>query len=138
MQPKKTKGFTLIELMIAVAIVGILLAIAIPNYQDHLRRAARSTGQSYLSDLAQRQELRFQNARTYSDQASDFPAMPTDVSQRYATPVFSKTDPAAGTLGFFSITMTPLAGLLSGDGDLYIDSTGLRERIVGSVHHKWN
>lgn len=135
---RKQIGFTLIELMIAVAIIGILMAIAIPNYQDYLRKAARSAGQSYLSDLAQRQELRFQDARVYSDLASDFPTRSPEVASRYAAPVFTKVDPAAGTLGSFTITLTPLDGLLTGDGDLFIDSTGKRVRIVGGVEKRWD
>lgn len=128
---KKQNGFTLIELMIAVAVIGILLAIAIPNYQEYLRKAARSAGQTYLSDLAQRQELRFQDARTYSDQATDFPTMPPDVALRYSAPTFAKTDFDPGPPpepASFTITMVPSAGLLATDGTLTINNLGVRKR----------
>jgi type IV pilus assembly protein PilE len=137
----KLNGFSLVELMIVIVIIGILAAIGIPNYQDHMRRAARSAGQSYLADLAQAQELRFQNSRVYSNLMADFQQkhpMPSDIATRYAAPVVVTVDPAAGTLGFYSFTMAPLAGPQAVDGTLYIDSTGLRERIVGAVHNKWN
>ena len=45
---KKTKGFTLMEVMITVVIVGILAAIAIPNYEEYARRAKRADGTASL------------------------------------------------------------------------------------------
>ena len=48
---QSTKGFTLIELMIVVAIIGILAAIAIPAYQDYIARAQASEGISLASGL---------------------------------------------------------------------------------------
>jgi len=49
-------GFTLIELMITVAVVAILAVVAYPSYKDHIARGQRSQGQQLLSDIAQRQE----------------------------------------------------------------------------------
>ena len=120
------KGFTLIEVMIVVAIVAILTTIALPSYQSYIRRAARTAGMNYVADIAQRQELRFQNTRAYSSALTDFPAMPADASQNYAAPVIVlDAGPPAG----FTITMSPLAsGILSADGDLVISSTGTRTR----------
>jgi prepilin-type N-terminal cleavage/methylation domain-containing protein len=50
-------GFTLIELMVAVAIIGLLLAIVIPNYQESVRRGFRSDGMDALTAAAQKMEV---------------------------------------------------------------------------------
>ena len=52
----KNSGFSLIELMIVVAIVGILAAIAVPAYQNHILKSHRADAQTILLDLAARQE----------------------------------------------------------------------------------
>jgi len=52
----RAKGFTLIELMIVVAVIGILAAIAYPSYQDQVRRARRSDGKEALLRLQIEQE----------------------------------------------------------------------------------
>ena len=62
-----TQGFTLIELMIAVAIVGILSAIAYPQYTDFVQRANRSEGQREILRVANLQERFFVDTRTYTE-----------------------------------------------------------------------
>jgi type IV pilus assembly protein PilE len=52
----KTSGFTLIELMIVVAIIGILVGIGMPAYQNHMLKAHRADAQAELLDMAARQE----------------------------------------------------------------------------------
>ena len=52
----KNSGFSLIELMIVVAIIGVLAAIAVPAYQNHILRSHRADAQTVLLDLAARQE----------------------------------------------------------------------------------
>ena len=129
LQPKQ-KGFTLIELMIAVAIIGILLSIAIPSYKDYMIRGARSAAQTYLSDLAQRQELIFQDARAYSSTVGDFPTIPPDIASRYQAPTFAATPPASGVPATYTITLKPIVGgMMKNDGDLVVDSKGSRKRI---------
>ena len=63
---KRARGFTLIEVLIAVAIVGILAAIAFPNYQNHIRKGRRADAQSFMMDLANRQAQYMLDARTYA------------------------------------------------------------------------
>lgn len=66
MNRSNLKGFTLIEMMIVVAIVGILAAVALPSYRNHIIRAARVEAQSELLELASLQEKIFLNSNNYS------------------------------------------------------------------------
>jgi type IV pilus assembly protein PilE len=59
------QGFTLIEVLIVVAIVAILAAVALPSYIDHVRRGKIIEATSGLSDARQRAEQWFMDRRTY-------------------------------------------------------------------------
>lgn len=61
------KGFTLIELMIVVAIIGILASIAYPNYMDYVTRGKLQEGASALSDQRIKMEQFYQDNRTYAN-----------------------------------------------------------------------
>ena len=63
----KSRGFTLIELMIVVAIVGIIAAVAVPNYIDYVRRGHVADMTSALSDAKLRVEQRYADSRTYNN-----------------------------------------------------------------------
>lgn len=65
MNYKNGSGFTLIELMIAVAIVGILSAIALPAYQDSVAKSRRAEAVASLTEAAQRLEVHFSQNGTY-------------------------------------------------------------------------
>lgn len=87
---KKGRGFTLIELMIAVAIIGILAMVALPVYDGAMRKSRRGTAQAFMADVAQREQARFLDARTYvpiADNAAFSGAIgisvPGDVSANY-------------------------------------------------------
>ena len=64
-------GFTLIELMITVAIIGILSAIAYPSYESYVRKSRRVDAKNALLDLASRQERYFSVNNKYSTTAAD-------------------------------------------------------------------
>jgi type IV pilus assembly protein PilE len=63
---RKNKGFTLIELMIVVAIVAILAAVAVPSYNDYVTRSKIQEATSGLSELRLRAEKYFADNRTYA------------------------------------------------------------------------
>lgn len=63
---RRQQGFTLIEVMITVAIVAILAAIALPSYSEYVRRARITDAVSVLSDMRLKMEQYFQDNRTYN------------------------------------------------------------------------
>lgn len=67
MRNRNPQGFTLIELMIAVAIVGILAAIAYPSYQNSVTKSRRAEGKSLVLDAAAREERYFAQYNSYTN-----------------------------------------------------------------------
>lgn len=63
MRSSRVSGFSLIELMVVIAIIGVLAAIALPSYNDHVRKTRRAAGASCLMAVAQQAE-RFYTAGT--------------------------------------------------------------------------
>ncbi|MEJ8854895.1 type IV pilin protein [Variovorax robiniae] len=63
---KHVRGFTLIELMIVVAVIGILSAIAYPSYQSYILKSRRADAKNALLDLAAREERVFSNTNSYT------------------------------------------------------------------------
>jgi len=88
---KKMKGFTLIELMIVIVIVAVLLTVALPSYQQQVRKTRRSLGRSELVQVMARQEQFFLDHRRYASELTDlgYPASPyaidTDSNDQPAT-----------------------------------------------------
>jgi prepilin-type N-terminal cleavage/methylation domain-containing protein len=69
---RRIKGFTLIELMVVVAIIAILTAIALPNYNDYVIRGNLVDGTNQLAAYRAQMEQYYQDARTYKSSGSAF------------------------------------------------------------------
>ena len=68
---KNNRGFTLIEVMVAVVIVAILAAIAIPSYTEYVTKARRSAAKNTLLDIVAKQENYFSDFKQYAATLSD-------------------------------------------------------------------
>jgi type IV pilus assembly protein PilE len=65
MARNRTRGFTLLEVMIVVVIVGVLAAIALPAYQSQVRKSNRSAAQQFMQDVALREQQIMLDMRGY-------------------------------------------------------------------------
>lgn len=74
---KRIQGFTLIEVMVTVAIVAILASIALPNYSDYVTRSSLPEATSALSDFRVRMEQFFQDNRRYPTACVVPPTVPS-------------------------------------------------------------
>ncbi len=119
---KHAKGFTLIELMITVVIVGILAAVVIPSYQDYIVKSNRAAAQAFMVDLENREKQYLLDARVYTSTVSDLTTVPDNVSKFYTITIVDTLAPPA-----FTITAAPKAGSRQvGDGNLTLDNTGAK------------
>lgn len=120
-------GVTLIELLIAVAIVGILAAVAYPSYQTYVARANRAEAQGILMENAQFLERNYTTANRYDqDSVGAATALPHATSPKDGTAKYNIAA-AYATSQSFTLTATP-TGSMTGDscGNLTLTNTGLK------------
>lgn len=118
--PVRTRGFTLIELMIVVSVIAILLAIGIPTYSEQVRRSKRASVKSDMMEMVQRLERHHTTNNTYVG----YPAAGVPSPSSAATPAYMIT-PTTLELNRFVLTAVP-QGTQAQDfcGTLTIDSAG--------------
>ena len=127
----RSRGFTLMEVMMVVVIVAILAAIAYPSYQEQVRKSRRSDAKQALMDAVNRQEQYILDHSTYTADMEDlgYDADPADSEEGYYT-----IGAAAGACGTivrcYTLTATPVAGKSQADDakctNFVVESTGGR------------
>jgi len=109
--------------MIAVAIVGILAAVALPAYQNQVMRSNRAAAKAQMMDIASRQQQFLLANRSYADkttlEASGY-ALPAEVGAKYSYNIAVTT-----TVPAFTVTFTP-TGSQTSDGTLTLNSAGVK------------
>ena len=124
MQRVQQRGFTLIELMITVAVVALLSAIAYPSYKGAMVKNRRATAQAHLSDIAQRQQQYLMDNRAYTDTVGNLNlTSPADVTRFYTVTISA----AATSPPSFTATAAPISsGPQVSDGTLSITHNGTK------------
>ena len=147
-QMNKVRGFSLVELLDVVAIIGILSAIAVPSYQSYVKKGNRADAQQVMMTIANKQQQYLLDARLYTDILGSLglnvfagdtkwvcgnTATAGCTSARYVVRVEVNN---TATPPSFTVTATPTA-LQSSDGTLTVTSTGVKKRMVNSVDQGW-
>ena len=133
MNRKRGAGFSLIELIVVIAIISILTSIAYGSYRNYVIRASRGAAQTELLALANQQEKIYLNSNAYafSITAAYNGRSVGGLGKTSATTSDNKytlsIDPIAGPTQTFTITATPVEGTTQAtDGTLVIASDGTR------------
>lgn len=139
---KKTDGFTLIEIMIVVAIIAILASIALPSYQESVRRGNRAEARAAILNLAQLQERNFTDRGTYatvgSSSTAPWAASSFYSGSSYASRKYDLTVATANSGSTFTITATPSNSYADPTcGNLTLASDGTKGSSAGDAATCW-
>mgnify|MGYP005997264207 CR=1 FL=1 len=127
---KQQNGFTLVELMIVLIIIGILAGFAVPSYLESVMRGSRGEGMTAMLDIMRAQEDYFANNYTYTTNLTDLDYSATVVTDggRYAITAQNCTGELISAC--VELKATAQNGQQT-DGNLILDSIGNRKR--GSI-----
>ncbi|MEH6355027.1 MAG: type IV pilin protein [Marinobacter sp.] len=126
---RRQKGFSLIELMIVVAIIGILAAIAYPSYQRYVESTRRAAAQADLLELVQFMERRYSASFDYQAAGGGNPTLPFNTSPRNTneSTAYNISFTEDVTQGAFELQAEPTTLQLGDDcGTMTIDYQGAR------------
>ena len=126
-------GFTLMELMIVVTVIGILAAIAYPSYTEYVRRSKRVDAQTELLEMAQFMERYYTENNSYVDAVLPVTESPKDAANKAYDIEFA----AAPTASAYTLRAVP-KNSMDGDGcgTLTLTSTGVKG-AGGTVSECW-
>ena len=141
MKAVTSRGFSLIELMIAIAILGLLTTMAVNSYQGSVLKARRADAKADLMELAQLLERNYTEANSFSTNISGNPvALPWTVSPQQGTVVYYNlqfTSPAAQSYILQAVPVDPQTKDTR-CMTLSLDETGKKDRTGdGTVAECW-
>jgi len=122
---KKSKGITLIELVITLAILGILAAIAYPSFEDHMRKTRRGDAQGALMGLSNALERYYTRNNTYAGALLGTTGIFVNESPIDGNTKYYDLSIAASSATAYTVQAKP-KGAQTGDGLLQLDSNGPR------------
>ncbi len=127
----RTRGFSLIELMIVVVVIGLLAAIAIPNYREYVAAARRADAQAALMELAQFMERFYTANGRYLDADDDPPALPFTESPKDPGIKVYDLRLVAATGSTYTLSAEP-KGIMEKDrcGTLQLTSAGVKGIVL--------
>jgi len=126
---RKQAGFTLIELMIVVAIVGILAAVAVPSFLEQMRKGWRAEGKAAAMAAVQQEERFFTMNNTYTTTLTDAGIRSVSCDDATTSRCRYTLSIAAGASGIatgFVVTVTPQSWTDARCGNLTLSNTGVR------------
>lgn len=148
----KQQAFTLVELMVTVAIVGILASIALPSYQEHVKKSRRADAEGALMGLANAMERHFTESNSYCDAGGTDGANSCGAAGTNDTgspSIYHSQSPTSGSAAYsltisavtantYALSATP-TGAQANDkcGTLTLTNTGVKGVSAATVAECW-